>query len=197
MLAGSKIRFPIFLMALVLLTCWLTIGCGPVNYVNQVTRKASAAVASAKAARAEKYSPYWYTLAVEYLRKAREEASFADYEAANRFGRKATEAAQKAKKEAIARAADPSNTDWLPPGSLRSTGDVETTDLAPADTSSDLAPVISDDGKVVKPEPKKNTKPKSKKTKKNTKPKSKKPTKSSKKPKGTKKSGADKKKDDK
>jgi hypothetical protein len=81
--------------------------CGPIEYVGQVTRKASSQVAAAKAVEADKYSPYYYTLATEYLHKAREEAAAADFQAANRFGRKSEQAARKAKAEAIARAGQP------------------------------------------------------------------------------------------
>ena len=70
--------------------------CGPIEYVNQVSRKAAAQVEAAQAVQADKVAPYWYTLAVEYLHKAREEAAHADYQAANRFGRRAGEAATKA-----------------------------------------------------------------------------------------------------
>jgi hypothetical protein len=82
-------------------------GCGPIAYVNQVTMKASSSVESARAAEADKYSPYWYTRAVEYLHKAREEAADADFQAANRFGRKSEAAAKKAREEAIAHAGKP------------------------------------------------------------------------------------------
>lgn len=82
-----------------------TLGCGPVEYVSQVTRTASAEVAAARTARAERYAPYWYTLAVEYLHKAREEASYADFQAANRFGQRAEEAARRAREIAVERAA--------------------------------------------------------------------------------------------
>jgi hypothetical protein len=92
----------------------LTAACGPIEYVNQVTRKAATAVESAEAAQADKYSPYWYTLAVEYLHKSREEAAGSDFQAANRFGRKAEEAAIKAREEALRRAADPEAADFGP-----------------------------------------------------------------------------------
>lgn len=82
--------------------------CGPVEYINQVSRKASSEVEAAKSVKADKYSPYWYTLAVEYLNKAREEAAHADYQAANRFGKRSAEAAVKAREAAVKRAADPS-----------------------------------------------------------------------------------------
>jgi hypothetical protein len=103
--------------------------CGPIEYVNQTTRKASTAVESAEAAQADKYSPYWYTLAVEYLHKSREEAAGADFQAANRFGRKAEEAAIKAREEALRRAADPDSVDFGP---------------LPAEEDSDLAPLVDE-----------------------------------------------------
>jgi hypothetical protein len=81
--------------------------CGPIEYVNTVTRGADSAVEAARAANAAKYSPYWWTRAMEYLHKAREEAGYADFQAANRFGRLAEEAAIKAREEALRRAADP------------------------------------------------------------------------------------------
>jgi hypothetical protein len=76
-------------------------GCGPVQYISQVTRRAAAEVAAAKSAGAEKYAPYEYTAAVEFLHKAREEAGYADYQAAIRFGNKAEEHAKKAREISI------------------------------------------------------------------------------------------------
>jgi len=84
------------LALLLLFSLALLAGCGPITYINEVTRKASADVEAARAAQADRYAPYHYTLAVEYLRKAREEAAHADYQAANRLGRKASEAARTA-----------------------------------------------------------------------------------------------------
>ncbi|MCA9675041.1 MAG: DUF4398 domain-containing protein [Kofleriaceae bacterium] len=81
--------------------------CGPIEYVNTVTRGASSAVEAARTANAAKWSPYWWTRAVEYLHQAREEAAYADFQAANRFGRLAEEAATKAREEALRRAGDP------------------------------------------------------------------------------------------
>lgn len=74
--------------------------CGPVTYINEVTRRASQAVDNARAAEAEKYAPYYWTRAVEYLHQARVIAAHADYQGATRFGRLATEAAQLATEEA-------------------------------------------------------------------------------------------------
>jgi len=81
--------------------------CGPIEYVNTVTRRADTAVEEARAANAAKWSPYWWTRAVEYLRQARVEAASADFQAANRFGRLSAEAAEKAREESLRRAGDP------------------------------------------------------------------------------------------
>lgn len=78
--------------------------CGPVEYINQVTRRASAQVAAAKAAGAEKYAPYEYTSAVNYLHKAREEEGYAHHQAAVRFGKRAEEMGRKAKEIALQQA---------------------------------------------------------------------------------------------
>jgi hypothetical protein len=85
-------------VALAVCVAW---GCGPVNYISQVSFKASSAVEAARAAQAERYAPYEYTSAVEYLHKAKEEAGYADHQAAVRFGQKAEEMAEKAKKLAL------------------------------------------------------------------------------------------------
>ena len=88
----------------VLVAC-LAAGCGPVAYVSQVTFDADSAVTAARAAQAEKYSPYWWTRATQYLHMAREVAGHADFQGANRFGRLASEAAKQAKAEAEVAAA--------------------------------------------------------------------------------------------
>jgi hypothetical protein len=91
-----------------LATLIATASCGPIAYVNQVTRRASTAVDEARAAEADKYAPYWWTRATQYLRKAREIAAHADYQGANRFGRLATESAEQATAEAAIAKRDPS-----------------------------------------------------------------------------------------
>ena len=83
-------------------------GCGPIRYVGDVTRRASDAVDAARAAQAEKYAPYWWTRATQYLHKAREVAAHADFQGATRFGRLATEAANQAAADARIAAGDPS-----------------------------------------------------------------------------------------
>src|SRR5437867_480311 len=86
----------------------LLAGCGPIAYVNQVTRDAATKVDRAKELQADKYSPYWWTRATQFLHMAREVAAHADYQGANRFGRLASEAADKAAVEAELAAKDPS-----------------------------------------------------------------------------------------
>lgn len=120
---------------------WLggTGGCGSVLYINQVTRKASASVAAAEAVNAAEYAPYEYTLAREYLHKAREEAAHADFQAANRFGRKAETAADEARELAIARAGNAGDTSWRPPPGTPAGGPAPAPDEPNDDDASDDA----------------------------------------------------------
>lgn len=79
--------------------------CGPIQYIAQVPRGAAVDLEAAKAANADKYAPYEYTSAVEYLHKAREEEGYADHQAAVHFGKIAQDMAQKARQIALAQAA--------------------------------------------------------------------------------------------
>lgn len=110
----------------------LALGCGPIEYVNQVTRGASTAVEEARAVNAARYAPYHWTRATEYLHQARVEAAAADFQAANRFGRLATQAAEQAKADAIRRAADPRLMDEITPPPMPGRG------------SGGLAPAVED-----------------------------------------------------
>ncbi len=80
-------------------------GCGPVQYLTTVTRDASSEVAAAKAAGADRYAPYEWTAANEYLHKAREEEGYADHQAAVHFGTLAVDFAKQARQIALAQAA--------------------------------------------------------------------------------------------
>ena len=91
--------------ALLLGLALLAPGCGPIEYLNQITRKASQAVAEAKKADAERWAPYEYWGALEYLHKAREEGGYADFQAAIKLGKKAEDLAREARTLAIERAA--------------------------------------------------------------------------------------------
>ncbi len=81
------------------------LGCGPVEYINQVGNKAASAVSAAKLASAERYAPYEYTAAEEYLHKAREEAGHAEYLDAIEYGRKAEDLANRARAITVERMA--------------------------------------------------------------------------------------------
>lgn len=83
----------------------MAVGCGPIQYIAQVPRGAAVDLEAAKAANADKYAPYEYTSAVEYLHKAREEEGYADHQAAVHFGKIAQDMAQKARQIALAQAA--------------------------------------------------------------------------------------------
>ncbi len=92
-------------------TMLITLGaCGPIEYVNRVTQRASSAVEVAQADKANELSPYWWTRATLYLHKAREEAAHAGFAAANRFGRIAGDAAERASEEAAGAKAAPKTT---------------------------------------------------------------------------------------
>jgi hypothetical protein len=80
-------------------------GCGPVEYISQVGNKAASAVSAAKLAEADRYAPYEYTAAEEYLHKAREEGGYAQYQDAIDYGHKAEDLANRARAIAVARLA--------------------------------------------------------------------------------------------
>lgn len=111
-------------------------GCGPIAYINQVPRDAAPKVERARQLGADKYSPYWWTRAVVYLHMAREVAAHADYQGANRFGRLASEAAEKAAEEAEAAARDPSKRPAEPTDTLAPAKDP----VAPAKDDGSVAP---------------------------------------------------------
>jgi hypothetical protein len=91
-------------------------GCGPIEYINQVGNKAASAVSAAKLASADRYAPYEYTAAEEYLHKAREEAGHAQYQDSIDYGRKSEELANRARAIAVARLAQqPSKSSRLTP----------------------------------------------------------------------------------
>jgi hypothetical protein len=75
--------------------------CGPIDYINTVTIKASRAVAEARTANAEKLSPYEWWSAVEYLQMAREKAAYAEYQISINYGETSEKMAKEAKKISI------------------------------------------------------------------------------------------------
>ncbi len=76
-------------------------GCGPVEYLNQVSSRAASAMLLAQRDGADRLAPYEYTKANEYYHKAREQAGHSSYQTAIEYGRKCEELATRAR--AIAR----------------------------------------------------------------------------------------------
>jgi hypothetical protein len=85
----------------------LGVGCGPIEYIANVPLDASGAVAEAKHVGADKYAPYEYTAAIEYLHKARELAGFARFHSSVGFARKSAKLAKEGRALAIDKAALP------------------------------------------------------------------------------------------
>jgi hypothetical protein len=86
-----------------------------VEYLSQVSNRASSVLLQAQRVEADRHAPYEYTKAAEYYRKAREEAAEASFQAAIDYGRKSEDLAQRAVAMARERAegadrADPSRT---------------------------------------------------------------------------------------
>jgi hypothetical protein len=75
--------------------------CGPVTSTMTVN-EATVAVEAAQAVDAERYALYEYASAVEYLKKAKEEEGFSDFQAAVDLARKARDFAEKARQRALA-----------------------------------------------------------------------------------------------
>jgi hypothetical protein len=76
-------------------------GCGPVRSTAFLL-DADINIQAAKTAGAERYSPYEWTSANLYLKKAREEVGYSDFETAVTFAQKASEFANKARENAMA-----------------------------------------------------------------------------------------------
>lgn len=96
---GPRVRGMLLMLALA--------GCGSAAHVDLVSRRAQDDLAAARAARAHILAPYWFTLATEYLAKAREEAAEADFRAAGRLAEKASAAARRAYEAARASTEQP------------------------------------------------------------------------------------------
>jgi hypothetical protein len=75
-------------------------GCGPIQSTPALI-EADIEVEAARSARADAAAPYEFTSAEAYLRKAREEAGYAQYQAATDFALKARDLAKEAREKAI------------------------------------------------------------------------------------------------
>lgn len=80
------------------LTC--TVGCGPVTTTQRVA-DATVSVEAARGVESEQLATFEYVSAVEYLRKAREEEGYSDYQNAIDLAVAAREFADKAKARAM------------------------------------------------------------------------------------------------
>lgn len=97
-----------FLRGSIALCATGAIGCGPVTTTQRVA-DATVAVEAARGIDAERFATFEYVSAVEYLRKAREEEGYSDYQDAIDLAVKSREFADKAKartRENRARSAD-------------------------------------------------------------------------------------------
>lgn|GEM_PF-1911002 len=81
----------------------VTIGCGPIVYMKDVSPRAAAALNQARADQADRYAPYEYTKASLYYDKAREEAGHAYYQNAVDWSRRSQDCSRRA--SALARSA--------------------------------------------------------------------------------------------
>ena len=72
------------------------VGCGPIQFVSQVTIRAEKAVAEAKLQQAAKYAPYEYYGAEAYLEQAKHRAGFGDFQTSYRYGQKSEKMAKEA-----------------------------------------------------------------------------------------------------
>ncbi len=84
-----------FFQVLLCIALLFVLNCGPVQSAALIV-DAEVEIKAAKAADAHKYAVYEFVTAEEYLDKAREEQSHADYEAAIGYGVKAKKMARKA-----------------------------------------------------------------------------------------------------
>ena len=81
--------------------------CGPIEYIAYMPFDATGAIAQAKTAKGEKFSPYETTAALEYQHKSRELAGYSRWHSAAKFARKSGELARKARQLAGERASLP------------------------------------------------------------------------------------------
>lgn len=76
------------------------IGCGPVTSVTRIY-DASVAIEAARAAQADRYAVYEFVSAVEYLKKAKEEEGYSDFQMAIDYAAKARKFADEARSRAL------------------------------------------------------------------------------------------------
>lgn len=85
----------------------LVAGCGPIEYISTVTFQATKAVDRARKAGAEGRAPYEYTMASQYLHKARDLAGYSRYQEAVAFGKSSLEWGRKAEAMCVEKSSRP------------------------------------------------------------------------------------------
>ena len=95
------------------------LGCGPVEYLSQVSSRAASTLARAKQEGAEQAAPYEYAKAAEYYHKAREDAGHSYYQSAVDWGQRSEDCSRKA----IERARHPHPTGAAAPTGHTTCGD--------------------------------------------------------------------------
>jgi hypothetical protein len=90
----------------------LSLGCGPIVYLRDISPRAAAALRQAKEDRAEQLAPYEYTKASLYYDKAREETGHAYYQNAVDWGRRSLDCSTRA--SALARSTQAKHAEEAP-----------------------------------------------------------------------------------
>jgi hypothetical protein len=118
-------------------------GCGPVQSTYLIV-SAQAELDAARAAQADRYAPYEYTAADQYLAKAREEQGYAEFGAAVDFAYKAKELAKEGKKRSLSKQQEET------PPELIESGDapviIKGDDANPSPSSVKIVPVPVEEG---------------------------------------------------
>jgi hypothetical protein len=91
---------PLLAVPLLLLTALALAGCGPIHST-ALLLDAEVQLQAAKTAGADQYAPYEWTAANLYIKKAREEVGYSDYEVAVDFAQKAARFAKEARDRAM------------------------------------------------------------------------------------------------
>ena len=93
---GDIVKRPRCLGALAL-GVLLPLGCGPVEYISQVSTRAATALAQAERDEADVYAPYEYRMAAEYYRESRVKGGQASFQIAIEYGGRCEGMAHKAR----------------------------------------------------------------------------------------------------
>ncbi len=88
------------LLAVLAVVAGVGSGCGPIQSTAYLL-DAEVQIQAAKTAGAESYAPYEWTSANLYIRKAREEVGYSDFEAGVEFAQKASKYANEAREKAM------------------------------------------------------------------------------------------------